>query len=186
MKPNVYRYWYSKLEATSFFLSDTKKVALTKAALIRVVGISPEDADFFLSYDLYSPNKNPDELLRYSVVERVVGTHYACGTEMSEEESQQRTANFIADFGTIMDDAFSPKEIRGFTELMGSGDEMFVLIKLVGPRHHAVRRIRNAYLPMITDFTAVDIATGQGRNITHTLFNGSMDPVETIDRIVGD
>ena len=78
MKPDVYRYWYSKLEATSFFLSDTKKVALTKAALIRVVGISPEDADFFLSYDLYSPNKNPDELLRYSVVERVVGTHYAC------------------------------------------------------------------------------------------------------------
>ena len=125
---------------------------------------------------------NLDVLIAFSDIEKKVGDSYASGGFDERWEREK----YVQELKEVLSGIYSETELEELTGLLiRSGDVSALTINLVGG-HYGMRRIRNSYLPRITDFIEVNQETGVSKDLTKDLFKeGPEDAVARIDRILG-
>ena len=96
-------------------------------------------------------------------------------------KSKEQSRLFFNDFKKIMDKIYTNEEIDELASYIAPGEESLIVQHLVGGTHHAFRRIRNAYLPMIMD--CIQITSNGAQEIV--LFDGKDDAVSQLEKIMG-
>lgn len=172
-------YWFNRVQEDSRKLSDDKKYQLTKSLLIYTVPLKPDEADIFLST---TPSaRELDDAIRYSGIEKKIADAYS----RSGENYPKRRESFLRDFRSVLDGFYTQEELDEIMSYMvDERNDGFVVVQLVGANHPTFRKIRNAYLPAITDLIEIDIVSGRGRDVTRTLFDGKEDAVSQIEKLV--
>ncbi|MEK7185923.1 MAG: hypothetical protein AAB675_00985 [Patescibacteria group bacterium] len=175
------QYWLERFAEDSKAIDEETKQQLVKTLFVDFLELDRDDIEFFFNPDLIPNAQNPEEALRFATIGERVGMSYDSGTSgWDDSRYEERHQLFINSFREILGNIYDRKELDEITEYMGKGDESFLVMQLLGRDHFAQRRIRNAYLPMITSFVQVG-----GGDLTHTLFDGEGDAVDQIERLVG-
>ncbi len=173
-------YWLDRFPEDSKIIGEETKRQLVKTLFVDFLGLDTDNIAFFFNPDLIPTAQNPEEALRFASVEKQVGESYDLGTSgWDDQKYQERHRSFLVSFKSILGDFYTQEELEEMISYMGKGDEGFLVMQLLGRDHFAQRRIRNAYLPMITSFVQVG-----GEDLTHTLFDGEGDAVDQIERLV--
>jgi hypothetical protein len=176
------RYWLDRFKEDEKRLEEDKKISLLKCLLVDTIPLSGEEADFFIKE---SPKTGDmEKLRRYSNIESKVGRAYSSGF-LEDPELKER---FRDNFRKILTGFYTKEELEEIISYMDYGEHLAVG-KLVGFEHPIIRKIRNAYLPLITDLVEVSVnKNGKivgGRDLTPLLFDGEGDAVDQIERILG-
>jgi len=93
--------------------------------------------------------------------------------------------DFLNQLKPLLKDLYSEKEVSELESLIISVTDATLLIFNLAQGYNGIRRIRNAYLPAITDLYQID-SNGKVRDISHILseFDGD-DAVSKIEKILG-
>ena|SRR3990172_10500376 len=172
--------WYLRIEEDKNRLSDASKYSLLKALIKNVARLNDNEAEAFLLPT--DKLQNLEAITTYSVVERKIAKAFGGGTSPDDWGRD----SFLEEIKTPLQEIYSPEEIQSlFSQICYSGDAT-VLVSQFARDHYGMRRIRNAYLPEITDFIEIDPRTGIGVEKTKALFaEGPEDSVSRIERILG-
>lgn len=171
-------YWLERLSQDKQKLDENKKLELIKALLIDLVPLKPDEADIFLNTELNA--QKIDNILEYSEIEKKVGESIGGIPENYKQEKKR----FLKSFRNILSGFYTSRELDEIISYWGYCEELIVVGRLVGMEHYGIRRIRNAYLPVISDLIEIDPVSGEGRDMTYTLFDGEGDAVSQIERLV--
>ena len=173
-------YWLERFAEDSKTINEEAKQRLLRTLFVDFLELQSDDITFFFNPELAPNAHNPEEAIRFANVEKQVGRSYDSGTSGWDGlKYEERHSHFINSFREILGNIYTQEELDEISGYMGRGDEGFLVMQLLGRDHFAQRRIRNAYLPMITSFVQVG-----GEDLTHTLFDGEGDAVDQIERLV--
>lgn len=173
-------YWTQRFESDGILLTETQRIQLTRAVLEHLVGIPQNELEAFLDPDVQD-NPDPEKLLLYSLAEQKIANFYNGPLEDNPEDFAQRMRRFLPVFRENLKGLYSDEEMDKFISYMKSrSDASLVSRILVGHRHWIIRRVRNAYLPGMTNLIV------GGKDITHTLFDGPDDAVSQIEKLLGE
>ena len=166
------KYWLERFDRDAKRLDENRKLGLQTTYLKYSVPLTEEEARFFLTAN---PNLDTDTLVKFSLIERKVAEAYAIG--IGEKGVKDRREQFLKDFREILGGFYTDRELDEITShLDKEGRSDFIpILYLVGLNHCIVRRIRNAYLPEITDLCRTN----------RILFDGREEACDEIDRITG-
>lgn len=185
-RENQSSYWSNKLYEDSEKLGEEKKFELVKALLKDHVQLSEDEIEVFLSYN--ATNNDPENILQESSLEhlsaeRKVANYFATyNWEENETDYQARRNQFLDSFTTILEGFYTEEELKEITNIIAPGDEFIATIRLVGHMHPTMRKVRNAYLPLITN--VLEVGSGGVSDTTHTLFDGEKEPVDEIEDLL--
>lgn len=146
------------------------------------------DEDALLYFDSeFQPNTNEiEKSLRYANIENELRMMF--DGELKQDEWKKRARAHHEGLVPILLANFNQDEITDF--LMGMQVDDMILdtsaaLWLVVGESLWGRRIRNAYLPSIISLLSVDPETGKFEDISHNLFDGSNDAVDTVNKLLG-
>ncbi len=164
-------------------LDEHSKLKLIRAVLMYTTPyLSLEEAETFLTTQ--ENLSNPDALLTYVNIEKRIADAYSSVYDESSEKWERE--KFIKEMRDILKGLHSPSELNELESLLIGPRDVSAFIMNIAGDHYGMRRIRNAYLPEITDLIQIDAETGVGRDLTKELFKeGSGDAVSRIETILG-
>lgn len=175
-------YWMERITQDSDSLGDDKKLELAKSYISTFSDISCDELDVFFSTN---PRESLDSMMDYALVERKIAEFFG-GEAVGGNDIDQKREEFISKLKTLLSDIYSPTELTELTSYMKCWmDDNLVFSRLVGRKNPIMRKIRNAYLPEISNLIVIDTRTGGSKDITHTLFDGDEEACDQIDRILG-
>lgn len=175
------QYWLERFAEDSKVIDEKTKQQLVKTLFVDFLGLDGDDIEFFFNPDLIPNAQDPEEALKFATIEKQVGISYDSGiSEWNDLKYEERHQLFVNSFREILGSIYNQKELDEIIGCMGKEEEGFLVMQLLGKDHFARRRIRNAYLPMITSLVQLG-----GEDLTHTLFDGEGDAVDQIERLVG-
>lgn len=174
-------YWLKRFDTDSQSLTDINKLGLARALFVDFYDLKGDDINFFFDRNLVPTAQDPEMALKFSRIEQQVGISFDSGTSgWDEERYQERNERFLGSFRTTLKDFYTEKELDELLSCAGKHEQGLLVMLLLGGNHFMQRRIRSAYLPMITSLIEVG---GRG-DITYTLFDGKEDAVDQVDRLV--
>lgn len=175
--------WIQRLNEDRSKLDESSKLELIRATLMYTNPfLTLEETETFL---IPQENlSNPDVLISYSNIEKKVALAYSGGYD--ENSKKWEREKYLKVIRNALAKLYSPLELNELESLLiGPWDVSAFVIGIAGD-HYGMRRIRNAYLPEITDLIQVDLETGKGQNLTRQLFEeGPEDSVSRIERVLG-
>lgn len=193
MVENRITYWLQRLpiDGESDILNDHKKQILVKSALETIITSASDDIDLFLNPSQLN-EEDLDRVLKVADIEKEIANFFGGSPEFKYggKEQERRFIAFLETFRTVTSGLYIPEEQDEICNFIKPpADAMFITMTMIGRNHPLTRRIRNAYLPAITSLIQVNVSdegeiTG-GKDITHTLFDGSRDASDEIDRLLG-
>lgn len=179
-EPRDTHYWSQRLRVEKGRLDARTKLEIIKSFLVNTSSITSEEADTFLA-----PNEslaNPDAIMEYAIVEMKVAKEFSCEIPANWENKDAYLRELRENLKSIytLDEI---DEIESYIQCIR--DANAITVWLAGD-HYGFRRIRNAYLPEITDVIENDTETGVGRDVTGAVFKeGPKDAVSRIERLLG-
>jgi hypothetical protein len=132
----------------------------------------------------------------FSAGERKVAAHFnESFPDMEEgnpefEEQKRRVTDYRNQLRTTLEGIYSEAELDDLYSRAWWFDDHLIMRKLAGRDYPLIRRIRNAYLPGMTDLITLqlDAETGEvvgAEDNTYQLFDGPGDAVSQIEKILG-
>ncbi len=175
-------YWAKRFREDCSKLEDNKKISLVKSFLQYSIPLQKDEADFFM--DENPDSKDMDKLVRYSGIEAKIETAFNSTFNSSSGLFNNPGAieNFWDDFRKILTGFYTKEELDEIASFAYNDDVGLIVMDLAGPDDY-FRKIRNAYLPGMTDFIGIDLSGGG--SVNYTLFDGKEDAVSQIERILG-
>ncbi len=173
-------YWGSRLREDKEKLDDKSKLNIIIALLNHTTLLEPQEVDIFLASK--ERLSNLEDITQYAIVEGKIAEVYSAA---HPENWAGRTA-YLESIRNSLDGFYTPSELNEIqTHILSTRDADALTTWLAGD-HYGFRRIRNAYLPEITDLISIDTETGRSQDLTDSLFaEGLDDAVSRIDRILG-
>ncbi len=171
--------WHRRIERDKDKISEGARLNLLKALIKNISYLSDSESELFLAPK--ERLQSIEAVTAYSSIERKVAQSFsASGFDYWKRDE------FLSEIRESLLEIYSPEEIQSlFSQINHSGDAT-VLVSQFTKDHYGLRRIRNAYLPEITDFIEIDPETGIGTDRTKELFaEGPEDSVSRIGRILG-
>src|SRR3989344_1779041 len=173
-------YWAKRLREDGPRLKQESKLNVVRASLVHTTHLSKDEIDLFLSPK--ESLSNPENLMQYAIIERKVADIFSGGFP----ENWENRINYLADLRMALVGFYTQPEIDELQAHIKTDRDVTCLTAWLAGDHYGFRRIRNAYLPEITDLISVDLKTGQGRDVTNELFvEDGEDAVSKIERILG-
>ena len=172
-------YWGPRLREDKEKLDGRSKLNLIRALLIHTTPLSQEEVDLFLApKEVLS---NPDRVMQYAILERKIAEIFG-GTY---SDSWEKREAYLVDLRNSLRDTYTSSELDEIQVHVKHNRDANALTMWLAGDHYGLRRIRNAYLPEITDLIEIDTETGNSRDLTASLFvEGSEDAVSRIERIL--
>lgn len=173
-------YWIQRMKEDSALLDESRRKGLLTSLLRDYVELTERETELFFMPSPLNSSHPTETQLGYLEAERKVANFFA--SEYEEEDSPLRKA-YLESFRDVLVGFYSEEELDEMFSFLypdPRGDTL-VLFWLVGRSHYICRRIRNAYLPLITDF--LEVGPNGVKEIV--LFDDGEEPVDTIDRLFG-
>lgn len=189
-------YWRERFKNDSAKISDNQRAKLAELMLIKACGLSGPESKAFLS-DTPPHAGNIDHSLSYSSAEKKVADFYGGMPEPEvgtpeHFELARRAKDFRSGFEDLFRSFYNVQEmgeIFSFGYRDGSpvssrlSDASFITVYLGGPS--LLRKVRNAYLPTITDVLRED-ENEQLKDVSHEFFDGPEDAVSQVEKLTTD
>ncbi|OGK29529.1 hypothetical protein A3B02_02280 [Candidatus Roizmanbacteria bacterium RIFCSPLOWO2_01_FULL_42_14] len=166
-------YWLERFLKDAKKLSHEQRLDLTVAYLVHFCSLTPDEVAFFSDESFFSSAHDIDKTLIFARIEQKLAAYYGAGypDPNTDEYSFLATAAAVYSqaFSTILAGIYSTAECAEIASLIiNPWDWGEVRAILVGKDFFLARRIRNAYLPEITDCYVV---TGDGSVYDIDLFD---------------
>ncbi len=178
---NRIQYWIDRMRSDSARLTDEQKTQLTVEFLRNFCHLSQEELDVFSRQEIASI----EEMFAFAAVEGKVGQSYG-GSNEDEEVISRAGENYEKSFREIMNEMYTEAELDEIVSYIGEPQEVgWATLKLFfTDGHWLATRVRNAYLPLITD--VIRIGPNGGTDITDQFFDGPDDAATQIDGLMGE
>lgn len=185
--PEAYRhrYWIDRFTVDSQRLSEEQQVELHRAFLRIFCELTEDELAVFTDPNSSFGTKDLDNGMIFLAAERRVSDYFLGeypDRESEEYDSMQRSAEaYQYAFGEILTGIYTPEEIGEIIlHIVDPWDWGTLRVLIAGVENWLGRRIRNAYLPSITDLVA------DGQDVGDEFFDGPDDAVAQIDRLMGN
>jgi hypothetical protein len=179
-KPRDANYWGSRLREDKTRLDKATKLNLIRGYLLYTTPLEKEEVDLFLAPS--DEISDPEALMQYSITEGKIAEIFSSEFEADWIRKQQ----YLDFFRDCLGRFYTPSELDEIVSHIHSARDANALTVWLAGDHYAWRRIRNAYLPEITELVSIDTETGQGEDLTGILFaEGPEDSVSRIERLLG-
>ncbi len=171
--------WYLRVEKDKDRLSDESKFGLLVALIRNIAHLNYNETLIFLAPESESPNI--ESVIAYSAAERKIARAFGSGSP-----NDWRRESFLEEVRPLLKAIYSSDEIEQLFSLVTTSGDATILVSQFARDHYGIRRIRNAYLPEITDLIEINPETGLGVDRTRALFaEGPEDSVSRIERVLG-
>jgi len=173
-------YWISRLREDGKKLDDFTKLRLIRELLIHRDHLEPEDADLFLAPE--EELNNPEGIAKYATIERKIAKEYSKEHTTIWNEREL----FLKGIRNCLRGFYTDSEIDEIATYMPGQQGAGCFTIFLAGDHYGFRRIRNTYLPEITDLISINTETGSSQDLTEHLFaEGPEDAVSRIERVLG-
>jgi hypothetical protein len=173
-------YWGSRLREDAKRIDESTKKRLLKSFLVHTTVLKPREVDLFLAPK--EELSSSEAIMAYAIVERKIAEEF--GGESPEDFTKRD--RYLEELKSHLSKFYTPPELDEIIPLILSVRDASTLTTWLAGDHYGFRRIRNAYLPEITDLVEINPETGKGRITTNDLFvEGPTDAVAQIEKLLG-
>jgi hypothetical protein len=178
--PRSAKYWMERMQEDRNKLNNRVKLEVIRAFLLHTTSLTPEEVDVFTSPK--EKLSDPDSLTGYAIVERKVARIFS-GDYPEKWESK---TEYLSAFREALKEFYTFGELDEIQTYIETDRDASAVTVWLASDSYAWRRVRNAYLPEITDFVETGSKDRPGRDLTASLFKeGAEDAVSRIERILG-
>lgn len=146
-------------------------------------GLTKEEANIFTDLSEIPHDPKSEVTPIYNRAEQKVGNSYDGSTpDLWEKQSEM----FNRQLRMFLSTVYSPSEINDLFSLIKQPVDCDLIVRdIIGSDDPLIRRIRNTYLPKITDVFSLNYKTGLITDETQKVFKDPGDPVSNIERVLG-
>lgn len=174
--------WMTRLSEDGKSLTEAEKSKIVKAALMFTTPfLSSGEAETFLT----PPENllNMETLTVYSRIEKKVADAYSGA--YGEDSKRWEREKYLEDIQRVLGKHYTGREFEELKSLILNPRDVTALTTMIASDNYGLRRIRNSYLPEITDVIGIDLETGKGKNLTQEFFEENQeDPVSKIENFM--
>lgn len=173
-------YWSQRLRADGDIIDEGRKIEIFKALLRDYIGLSEKETEIFIhtSSPLVVVETLGEDDLIYLQAEKKVADFYGKGYEKEQDPNRKL---FLIAFRAALDGFYNKIELDEMFSFLDQRSDTLAVNWLTGNEHPINRRIRNAYLPLITDVLEVR----SDREVYEVdIFNNEKDPSDNMDEFL--